>query len=201
MAAGDGNSQQCPRHTIAPGDTLSGIAARYLGSPAKFPAIAQLNPKIARNPKALKLGDVVVIPCRGLGAEAPTPKSAKSPPDPAKRSNGGWLSRLFGGDRSQATKPEPSVASPPKPPDPIPVPVWKASKGEFLIDVLKRWGEEADHQIVIEDRGDWRFEVGFSFEGTFNLALEEVVKGFGTGPHSPLLVAHANNVIRIGSAR
>ena len=80
-------------------------------------------------------------------------------------------------------------------------PVWKAEKGEYLIDVLIRWGSVADYEIIIEDRGDWRFRVPFKVEGPFKIALQEVIKGFGSGPSAPLLVVYANRVIRVGAAR
>ena len=80
-------------------------------------------------------------------------------------------------------------------------PVWKAAKGEYLIDVLERWGKAADHQVIVEDRGDWRFEVPFEVEGTLRLALREVIKGFGSGPEAPLLVVYGNRVVRVGAAR
>lgn len=67
--------------------------------------------------------------------------------------------------------------------------------------MLERWGRKAGYQIVIDDHGDWKFDVEFSFEGTFQLALKEVAKGFGSGAHAPLLVVYANNVIRVGSAQ
>lgn len=81
------------------------------------------------------------------------------------------------------------------------VPVWKAEKGEYLIDVLERWGTTGDHDVIIEDRGDWRFRVPFEVEGPLRIALQEVVKGFGSGPSAPLLVVYANRVIRVGAAR
>ncbi len=81
------------------------------------------------------------------------------------------------------------------------MPVWRANQGDFLIDVLERWGRKAGYQVVIEDRGDWQFDVEFSFEGTFQVALKEVAKGFRSGPHAPLLVVYANKVIRVGTAR
>ena len=81
------------------------------------------------------------------------------------------------------------------------VPVWKAEKGEYLIDVLERWGSAADYEVIIEDRGDWRFKVPFMVEGPLKIALQEVIKGFGSGPSAPLLVVYANRVIRVGAAR
>ena len=118
----------------------------------------------------------------------------------------GWLSRLFGGTskaetESPATETEAGRSAPEIVRQPHRVPVWKAEKGEFLIDVLERWGKAADYDVIIEDRGDWRFRVPFKVEGPHKIALQEVIKGFGSGPSAPLLVVYANRVIRVGAAR
>jgi nucleoid-associated protein YgaU len=49
-------------HVVAPGDTLSGLALRYLGSVARFPEIYEANRDVLRSPDDLKLGMVLRIP-------------------------------------------------------------------------------------------------------------------------------------------
>lgn len=49
------------RYTVKAGDTLSSIAARLLGSPSRWHDIAAVNPSI-RDPKALKVGQVIKLP-------------------------------------------------------------------------------------------------------------------------------------------
>lgn len=64
-------------HQVRPGDTLSSIAERYLGSASKWKVIADAN-GIA-DPRALKVGAVLKVPGGGAGegdkAKAPTAKS------------------------------------------------------------------------------------------------------------------------------
>lgn len=199
MRANRDEANECARHEIIRGDTLGRIADRYLGSPSRFPEIAAANPDIAAKPRNLKPGAVLAIPCRN---PATANQDSDNPADKSDRESGsrtGLLSWLFGKNRVSPVKaPAKSQSTSPAPP---PVPVWHADHGEFLIDVLERWGRKAGYQVVIEDRGDWQFDVQFSFEGTFQLALKEVAKGFGSGSNSPLLVVYANKVIRVGTAQ
>ena len=187
--------QDCRRHTIQAGDTLGKIARKYLGNSARHREIAALNPEAAANPKNLRVGTELIVSC----PKRPQ-RQAQAKPDEKP----GFWSRLFGGgskaetpsSETNAGSPAPEVVRPPPK-----VPVWKAGKGEYLIDVLEQWGQAADYQVIIEDRGDWRFKVPFEVEGPLKLALQEVVKGFGSGPSAPLLVVYANRVIRVGAAR
>lgn len=48
------------RHTVASGETLSGIAQRYYGSPARWREIAAANG--VRDPRRLQIGQVLTIP-------------------------------------------------------------------------------------------------------------------------------------------
>ena len=191
MAQSGAPAENCVRHRIRAGDTLGKLAKHYLGNADRHPEITAANPKAAANANRLRVGDVLKIGC-----EQPRPQIT-----PEEEKPGFWAS-LFGGDR----KPETAVKAPA--PEAVEVvrprpktPVWKAAKGEYLIDVLERWGKAADHQVIVEDRGDWRFEVPFEVEGTLRLALREVIKGFGSGPEAPLLVVYGNRVVRVGAAR
>ena len=190
---------ECARHKIIRGDTLGKIADRYLGSPSKFPEIAAANPDAAANPRHLKPGTVLTIPCRIPTTDNPDSDKTADKKDSGNGSKAGLFSWLFG--KNQESSAKAPATSPGTSPAQAAVPVWRANQGDFLIDVLKRWGRKAGYQVVIEDRGDWQFDVEFSFEGTFQVALKEVAKGFRSGPHAPLLVVYANKVIRVGTAR
>ena len=186
--------QDCRRHTIRKGDTLGKIAQQYLGDTARHPEIAAFNPETAANPKNLRVGTELIISC--------PPRPTRSKQNEDKES--GWLSRLFGnGAKAETPSAETNAgsSSPEIVRSPHKVPVWTAEKGEYLIDVLERWGTAAGYEVIIEDRGDWRFRVPFKVEGPLKIALQEVIKGFGSGPSAPLLVLYANRVIRVGAAR
>ena len=170
------------------------LARHYLGNAARHSEIAAANPKAAANLKQLRVGDVLKIGCD-------KPVAASRPQTTPKEKTPGFFASLFAGNRkSETAGKEPDPAADVVRPKPK-TPVWKAAKGEYLIDVLERWGKKADYQVIVEDRGDWRFEVPFNVEGTLRLALGEVIKGFGSGPEAPLLVVYANRVVRIGAAR
>ncbi len=190
----EASAANCVRHSIRAGDTLGKLARNYLGNAARHPEITAANPKAAANANRLRVGDVLKIGCE-------KPDTARRPQTAPEEKKPGFLASLFGGNRKKETAgkaPDPAVeVVRPKPK----TPVWKAARGEYLIDVLERWGEAADYQVIVEDRGDWQFEVPFEIEGTLRLALREVIKGFGSGPEAPLLVVHANRVVRIGAAR
>ncbi|MCY3875608.1 MAG: TcpQ domain-containing protein [Rhodobacteraceae bacterium] len=184
----------CVRHRIRTRDTLGKLARQYLGNAARHLEIIAANPKTAANPKQLRVGDVLRIGCE-------KPVTAVRPEITPKEETPGFWASLFGGNRKLETAgkaPNPAVeVVRPRPK----TPVWRAAKGEYLIDVLERWGKSANYQVIVEDRGDWRFEVPFKSEGTLRLALREVIKGFGSGPQAPLLVVYANRVVRVGAAR
>ncbi len=188
--------RDCRRHVIRPGDTLGRIARQYLGNAARHKEIAALNPETAANPKNLAVGSTLIVSC------PPRPTQSKQDEDKEP----GWLSRLFGvrsktGTETLASGTSAESTAPDIVRIPHEVPAWQAEKGEYLIDVLERWGKQSGYEVIIEDRGDWRFKVPFRTEGTLKLALEEVIKGFGSGPSAPLLVVYANRVIRVGAAR
>ena len=186
----------CIRHAVKAGDTLGRIARQHLGDAGRHPEIAAANPEAARDPRRLRLGTVLNIGCR-------PPPPATEAASRADRPRGFWA-RLFGDPAVAA----PAAIAPQEDDAPAEVlrtapeiPVWKAEKGEYLIDVLERWGSTAGYAVIIEDRGDWRFAVPFEFEGPLRGALREVIKGFGSGTSAPLLVVYGNRVVRVGAAR
>ena len=196
-------AKACTEHTIQPGDTLGKLARQYLGTAARHPEIAALNPAVAADPKKLRPGQVLRIQCETEPATGPA-NVAQAAPTTAKP---GFWARLFGigrtadGETRASETIETTSIAPEVVRTPPEIPVWRAEKGEYLIDVLERWGKAAGYEIVIEDRGDWRFRVPFRVEGPLRLALREVVKGFGLGPSAPLLVVYGNRVVRVGAAR
>lgn len=50
------------RHTVAPGDTLVGLARRYYGDATAWPRIWQANADLAHGPAGIRAGTVLVIP-------------------------------------------------------------------------------------------------------------------------------------------
>lgn len=65
-------------HTVAPGDTLWGIAARYLGDGNRYGELAALNGMA--NPSALRVGQILRLPGGGsTSAPEPAPTPAPSP--------------------------------------------------------------------------------------------------------------------------
>ena len=61
-------------HTVASGETLSGIAKRYLGSENAWRAIAKANPTV--DPTAMKIGTKLKIPARESGSVASSGSSS-----------------------------------------------------------------------------------------------------------------------------
>jgi phage tail protein X len=81
-------------HTIKPGDTLSSLAARYLGSSARYQEIFEANRKLLKSPNELPEGLVIVIP-EAHRAVTPSPETQRrrepdrSPEAPATSSASG----------------------------------------------------------------------------------------------------------------
>lgn len=63
-------------YTVQPGDTLGGLAERFLGSSSKFVILARYN-HIARS-KDLRIGEVIKLPASAIPAETPVPLGASS---------------------------------------------------------------------------------------------------------------------------
>ena len=55
------------QHVVAKGDTLRGLATKYLGDAKAWPTIAEANPRHVTPPDIIRLGDTLDIPQRGAG--------------------------------------------------------------------------------------------------------------------------------------
>lgn len=76
--------------------------------------------------------------------------------------------------------------------------VWTARSGDYLVPVLVNWGERAGYDVIVEQKSDWRFVVPYSSNGDFRGAVDEVLTGFLTSAHSPVVVFYSNDVMTIG---
>ena len=56
------NAPKAKKYTVKAGDTLWSIAAKYLGSDAKYMQIYEANRKILSNPNIIKAGQELIIP-------------------------------------------------------------------------------------------------------------------------------------------
>jgi LysM repeat protein len=89
-------------HVIQAGDTLSGLASKYLGSSARYREIYEANRNVLRSPDDLREGVTIVIPDGGKPREsqnvagaagtlngAPAEVAGKKPGVPARPASGG----------------------------------------------------------------------------------------------------------------
>ena len=188
-------------YQIAPGDTLSAIAAARLGRAGRWPELRAANPGI--NPTRLRVGTRLTLPC--------SPDSAATQPAQAGTN---WLARIFstvarappGANAPTAAGAagavSPIVPAKPRaivaPTEPPPLPVWTAKRGEYLIDVLTRWGKTAGY-IVISDTADaWKLELNISLRGTFGDVVGDLVKGLAHEGRAPPVRLYPNKVVKVG---
>ena len=180
----------CPTYTVKRGDTLGSIAQAQMGSSKKHAQLLAANKSVVPSAKTLKIGTVLTVPCKPVVA---TTVVAVAKP----KSKG-----LFANNRNKARaaqpKPKPVVVAaaiaPPKP-----LPVWNAKSGEYLSDVIKRWGKTAGYKVIVTGHAAWRLGVPVREVGTFKETLERLVKGFATDGRPPSVRVFSNKVIKIGS--
>ena len=107
----------CAAHRIKNGDTLGGLAARYLGSSSRWRDIVAINPNL--NAKRLRIGQEVRLPCepafgqpavgRTIAQTQPAQTAQPSQQSRSERENpnaqqGSLFARLFQTRASQATE-------------------------------------------------------------------------------------------------
>ncbi len=69
-------------HIVQPGDTLSGIAQKYLGSASRYLEIYEANQNILSGPDQLKLNMKLTIPVNGLKSKSEPIKEARKSVSP-----------------------------------------------------------------------------------------------------------------------
>ena len=206
VAASAAPSDSCT-HTVAAGDTLGAISSARLGTARRWREITALNPGL--KPTALRPGQVLKLPCSvgdgaGEGGAGTPParaafldllRGALSGPDvadgeTAKASDAGAAPS---GDSAAGKAAAPEEDQPLPPP-----PVWTAAQGEFLADVLTRWGTKAGWDVWIDTTDAWRLQVAFRMEGAFDAAVGELIRGMGHDGVPPMVRLFPNQVLRLG---
>lgn len=187
--AAAGPTTGCPTYKVKSGDTLGSISKKMLGSTKRYTELLTANAATVKSAKSLKVGTTLIIPCDQPKVVAkPLPKRA-----------GGLFKKP-----KAAVLTEPKVVGVAKPlpdiaPKPIPLPVWRAKSGEYLSDVIKRWGKTAGYTVIVGDGGDWRLGVPVQETGTFENTLAKLIKGFSANGQPPAVRVFSNKVIKIGA--
>ncbi|MYG28123.1 MAG: LysM peptidoglycan-binding domain-containing protein [Boseongicola sp. SB0677_bin_26] len=183
-------------HVVVAGDTLGSIAAARLGTSRRWPEIRAANPGVT--PERLRIGSNLKLPCTVTdgagegGAGAPPARTA-------------FLERLRGS--LAATKTETAATSgseavetdaPEGKPHLPPPPVWTAAQGEFLSDVLTRWGTAAGWTVIVDTTDAWKLAVAFRTQAAFDSAVAELIRGMGHDGVPPRVRLYPNQVLRLG---
>ncbi|MXX87974.1 MAG: LysM peptidoglycan-binding domain-containing protein [Boseongicola sp. SB0665_bin_10] len=194
-------------HVVAAGDTLGEISSTLFGTATRWREISALNPGL--EPNSLRIGQVLKLPCSvgdGAGeggAGAPPDRAAfldrlrgalsrpdTSPAGPARPAAAASPSSGTAQDEDTATPEEESPLPPP--------PVWTAAQGEFLADVLARWGTKAGWTVIVDTTDAWRLQVAFRAEAAFDAAVAELIRGMGHDGVPPRVRLYPNQVLRLG---
>ena len=197
-------SESCT-HTVAAGDTLGEISSARLGTATRWREITALNPGL--KPDQLRIGQVLKLPCSagdgaGEGGAGPPPvraallerlRKALS----AKPGSGTGPSSPSTDRAASAAAPE-TVDAPEVKPALPPPPVWTAAQGEFLADVLTRWGTKAGWTVIVDTTDAWRLAVAFRAEAAFDAAVAELIRGLGHDGTPPRVRLYPNSVLRLG---
>lgn len=194
--ARSGPSSDSCTHTVAAGDTLGQISSDRLGTAKRWREIAELNPGL--KPNALRIGSTLKLPC----AVADGAGEGGSGDPPARTA---LLDRL----RDALAKPKARADAAPAPPESRadaaeeaqalpPPPLWTAAQGEFLADVLVRWGTMAGWTVIVDTTDAWRLAVAFRSEAAFDAAVAELVRGMGHDGVPPRVRLYPNQVLRLG---
>ena len=178
-------------HTVAAGDTLGEISAAKLGSAQRWREITTLNP--GTKPTGLRIGSTLKLPC--AVADGAGEAGAGDPPARA-----GFLDRM----KESLLKPKPDAAQAARADDSEeksalpPPPVWTAKQGEFLADVLARWGKSAGWTVIVDTTDAWRLAVAFRTQAAFDAAVAELIRGMGHDGVPPRVRLYPNQVLRLG---
>ena len=221
-AAARTSAAPCRPHSVSAGDTLTAIAAARLGDANRWREISRLNPGVS--PERLRIGTELRIPCAARpprpSASAPVATAASEPAgapassgaagagEGAPATGSGFLARLFGPrkaavaaepapGKTAAAAPAAETAPEPRPETP-PVPVWTAGQGEYLADVLRRWGRAAGWTVLADTADAWRLAVPVRIRAPFDTAVAELVRGLGHEGSPPRVRLHPNRVLRLG---
>ena len=174
----------CETYTIRAGDTLERIARRKLGDGQRYRELYEANKDRIKSVRALRDGTVITIPC-----EASEEQQKATP----------WWARKSETTKTvskQPVKPETEITERPSKPQPK----WTAKKGEYLSDVLKRWGKKAGYTVIVDGPAEWKLGVRFSETGSFEEIIQELVKGFARDGIPPSVRVHSNKVIKVGAS-
>jgi len=168
-------------HTVSAGDTLGGIAAARLGGASRWREVAAANPGV--DPRLLRIGATLRVPCGSAAAAgeggAGTPPARVADPEPSAAGT-------------------PADAAPGDAPGLPPPPLWTAARGEFLADVLTRWGGAAGWTVIVDTTDAWRLAVAFRTRSAFDAAVAELVRGLGHDGVPPRVRLYPNRVLRLG---
>lgn len=91
-------------HQVRPGDTLSGIASRYLGSSRRYYEIYGANKDILDDPNDLQVGMKLVIPDSRKTTASNTQRQSQSPRSSVKEQDD-WLNEPLQAPQSQSETP------------------------------------------------------------------------------------------------
>ena len=188
----------CAPYVVKKGDTLSKIAKARLGSQKRYVDLARLNGIKVDVP--LRIGQVLNIGCHNGSQSA----GGKSGADPSLISKRGTAALASEAEAAIARSAKPTAKRAAKAtlgptPKPVPLPVWSAKSGEYLTDVLARWGKAEGYKVINEGSDDWRLGVAVQVRGTFEEAVAQIVRGFeGTG-RPPGVSIYSNKVIKVGA--
>ena len=188
-------------HTVAAGDTLGQIASDKLGTAKRWREIIALNPGL--KPDQLRVKSVLKLPC-SVGDRA---GEGGAGPPPARTALLDRLKNALGKPRAEegTTTPAATSEAPSSEADAVeetpalpPPPVWSAAQGEFLADVLTRWGKAAGWTVIIDTTDAWRLAVPFRTEAAFDAAVAELIRGMGHDGVPPRVRLYPNQVLRLG---
>ena len=181
VSAAPTSTAGCPTYKVKAGDTLAGIAQNMLGSSKRHPELLAANAGTVKSARFLKVGTTLIIPCA----------LPKLTPKPLPKRAG----RLFRKSKTAVLLAPTAVA------EAKPLPVWHAKSGEYLSDVIKRWGKAAGYTVIVGDGAEWRLGVPVRETETFENTLAKLIKGFAANGQPPAVRVFSNKVIKIGAIR